>query len=642
MSERMSPENPHARRVLVWSALLFSMLTLAVSWWHWWTFQYGSFDLAFYVQALWLALRGKWMVSLLNVPLLGNHAEPIVFLFAPLFALCPHPMLFVVVQTLAFATMPFTAYRIGQRLELEPKAALLLALVTLITPATFSIGIYEFHPEALAAPLLLLLIEARMAGWRGRFWFWFVVLLSVKENMAALLIMYCGVFAVLEWKRGRAWLIAWNLLPMGLAMAWLLFYGKVISPALNAGNVDYLQLYEPLGTSPGDILGKFFTEPHRVFGALRASLTEGNLLPALLLPLLLLPLFRPRWLLIASPLLAQHLLSWRSSEWSLGAHYPAPFLALFWVAATEALARLRVQTAMAAVVLLAAAVAHFRFGEVRALMAELPALPALLEEREWKARMIAGLAPDAAVIASEGFLSHLATREKLVSVHHILKGLKTLSAGSYVPPASGDAVVIDYADVQTFSVEAGFYHPTNRTRDGRIIASSDRLLHEVLRQQTWKAKALNSVTLLTRGTAPPAVIVGAKPIRLDEQTTLRDLQIIQVAPGVLRCQMAWEFGADRKTFPWMMLVLTDGRQLYPFLRGACAPEAGAGPYAEEWQIVFPASLPAGEYGLSVVLYDNALAAWERRLPPNDMAHALRRIDLGNLKIQPGQFTEASP
>src|SRR5471030_247971 len=143
----MSPENLTARRVLTWSAIVFSALVFLVSWWHWWTFQYGTFDLAFYVQSLWLALRGKWMVSLLNVPLMGNHAEPIVFLLLPLFAVCPHPLLFVAVQTLAFASMPFTAFRIGKLLDLEPKAALFLALATLVTPATLSIAIYEFHPE---------------------------------------------------------------------------------------------------------------------------------------------------------------------------------------------------------------------------------------------------------------------------------------------------------------------------------------------------------------------------------------------------------------------------------------------------------------------------------------------------------------
>src|ERR1700734_208226 len=113
----MSPENRPARRFLTWTALVFSALAFTISWWHWWTFQYGTFDLAFYVQALWLPPRGGGGVSLLNVPLMGNHAEPIVFLLTPLFAICPHPMLFVAVQTLAFATMPFIAWRKHNRLR---------------------------------------------------------------------------------------------------------------------------------------------------------------------------------------------------------------------------------------------------------------------------------------------------------------------------------------------------------------------------------------------------------------------------------------------------------------------------------------------------------------------------------------------
>ena len=72
----MFAESHRTPRSIVWTAILFVGLAFTISWWHWWTFQYGSFDLAFYVQALWLALRGKWMVSLLNVPLMGNHAEP--------------------------------------------------------------------------------------------------------------------------------------------------------------------------------------------------------------------------------------------------------------------------------------------------------------------------------------------------------------------------------------------------------------------------------------------------------------------------------------------------------------------------------------------------------------------------------------
>src|SRR5256885_15003487 len=49
---------------------------------------------------------------------------------------------------------------------------------------------------------------------------------------------------------------------------------------------------------------------------------------------------RPHWLLIAAPILLQHLLSWRSSEWTIYFHYAAPLLPLFWIALAESLAAL--------------------------------------------------------------------------------------------------------------------------------------------------------------------------------------------------------------------------------------------------------------------------------------------------------------
>ena len=634
----MSPERPPTPRLLVWSALIFSAVVFAISWWHWWTFQYGTFDLAFYVQSLWLALRGKWMVSLLNVPLMGNHAEPIVFLLTPLFALCPHPMLFVAVQTLAFATMPFTAWRIGRHLRLDEKAALLMAVATLVTPATASIGIYEFHPEALSAPLLLLLIEARLRERRGLFWLWFLAVLSVKENMAPLLVTFCGVFAMVECRRDRAWQLRWNLVPMGIAAAWLLTYGKFISPALNAGNVDYLQLYGHLGKSPGDIILKFFTEPLRAVGALDRALAQGNIVWSLLLPFLLLPLLRPRWLIIAAPLLLQHLLSWRYSEWSLGAHYPAPFIPLFWIAAAEGLTRLRAQTGIAAAVLLACAGAHFRFGAAREIAAELPALGAILEEREWKAQMIADIPDSAAVTAGLAFLPHLAKREHLVSLHHILKGLKTLSITAYTPPPPGDVVVIDYGDTGTFNTGAGYYHPWSHTDADHFVPSSDRLLHEYLRQAPWKVQSQNSMTVLRRGQPAPPFSFEPSQMKIDEQTTLLAVQVSKRLPGALQLRFAWEFSGERKTFPWMMLVLSDGKHLYPLLKGACAPEAGDGRAFEEWSILFPSWLHAGYHSIFAQFYDGNAAAWQKKLPPNDPTYTLTLIELGGLEIKPGDFT----
>ena len=625
-------------RAIWWGAGLFAGFVFLVSWWQWWTFQYGTFDLAFYVQALWLALRGKWTVSLLNVPLMGNHAEPIVFLLTPIFALCPHPMVFVAAQTLAFATMPFTAWRIARRLGIERPAAICLALATILTPATLSIGIYEFHPEALAAPLLLLLIEARLAEMRGRFWLWFIAVLSVKENMALLLVWFCVVWAVLDWKRGRAWLLRWDFAPLAVAAGWLVFCG-FLSRWLNAGNVDYLQLYGHLGKSGSDISTKFFTEPARVLGALWHALTHGDMLPALLVPFLLLPLLRPRWLLIAGPLLAQHLLSWRYSEWSLGAHYPAPFIPLLWVAAAEMVTRFRAQKTVAAVLLAACVLAHLRWGPARDLAREIPRLAPMLEEREAKAAMLRDIPPTASVTAAVPYLSHLATREQLVSLHHVLKGLKTLSTAAYIPPPASDVVVIDYADTYTFSTVAGYYHPRMKTDAESEVASSDRLLHDYLRPHVWRTHSRNALAVLTRGepqTAPPA---GPTPIVFDETTTLTSMQLIRDLPGLMQFRLGWQFTGERTRFPWMMLVLSDGEHLYPFVKGAGAPEAGPGAAGEDWTFVFPTWMRPRFYGAFIIFYDGNEAAWKKKVPPDDTTFILKQLELGGRERQPGKITE---
>ena len=635
----MPTEPSKTPRAILWGAGLFAGIVFLVSWWQWWTFQYGTFDLAFYVQSLWLALRGEWTVSLLNVPLMGNHAEPIVFLLTPLFAIWPHPMLFVAAQTLAFATMPFTAWRISRRLEIERPAAICLALATVVTPAALSIGIYEFHPEALAAPLLLLLIEARLAERHGRFWLWFIAVLSVKENLALMLVAFCAVWAVLDWKRGRAWVLRWDVVPLGVAAGWLVFCGKVISPWLNAGNVDYLQLYGHLGTSGGDILVKFFTEPERLFKALHVALTHGNLLPAMLVPFLLLPLFRPRWLLIAGPLLGQHLLSWRYSEWSLGAHYPAPFIPLFWIAAAEAMTRIRRQKTAAALLLAACALAHLRWGPARDIALAATQLAPVLEQREWKAQMLRDIPDSASVTAAVPYLSHLATREHLVSLHHVLKGLKTLSTTSYTPPPTSDVVIIDYADTYTFSTVAGYYHPRMRTDAKGEVESSDRLLHDYLRPHAWQVRSRNELTVLTRGEPTPAPPPGATPVVFDETTTLTSMQLVRDLPGVMQFRLGWQFTGERTRFPWMMLVLSDGEHLYPFIKGASVPQAGAGVAGEEWTFVLPSAMRPRFYSAFVIFYDASEAAWKKKLPPDDPTFVLKQFDLGGRERRPGGISD---
>src|SRR5438309_11318476 len=110
----MSKDNERTpgKVVITTLAVIFFLVWTWTSYARWADFQYRSFDLAYYVQAIWQLIHGRFDVSIENVPLLGNHVEPIVFLFATLLAIFRIPMIFVVVQNAVFVSIGPVVYSI--------------------------------------------------------------------------------------------------------------------------------------------------------------------------------------------------------------------------------------------------------------------------------------------------------------------------------------------------------------------------------------------------------------------------------------------------------------------------------------------------------------------------------------------------
>ncbi|HEX8491185.1 MAG TPA: DUF2079 domain-containing protein, partial [Chthoniobacterales bacterium] len=511
----------------------------------------------------------RFEVSVQGVPLLGNHVEPIVLLITPLFLAFRHPLVFIIVQNAALASMGPVAFDIGRRLGLNRRSALLLAAGVLITPATAFIALHEFHPEALTAPFLLLMLQARLRGSLLWHWLWLIAVLACKENMALLVAAYCTVHLVLERKRPLAQLCVWYLWPLALSVLWFLVCTKLITPALNSGNIDYLALYNRLGSSAGDILLKAITEPGRIYTALSQSL-RGNLLWGLLLPFLALPLLRPRWLLISVPILLQHLLSWRSSEWMIFFHYAAPLVPLFWIALAESLVAVdrwksvpfSLRRSLPFLVLGGCVGAQLLLGPARDIALTTANWARQDQDRARKAAFVSQIPPDASVLAPLPYLSHLAMREKLYSLHFVLKGLKTLSREPFAPPPPTDFVLVDYNDSATFDGEAGYYHPAMKTVEGRVIPSSDQLLHEFLRRASWTASSSDELTLLRQGEVAPAALppdLASTPvlqIGMGNILTAITKSGDELTREGFEIRMNWKFEDPRDVFPWMFLKLT--------------------------------------------------------------------------------------
>ncbi|MEO8352382.1 MAG: DUF2079 domain-containing protein [Chthoniobacteraceae bacterium] len=616
-------------RPILWAAIIFFIAIVAMSGWHWWTFRYTTFDLAFYVQALSEALVGRWNVSLLDVPLLGNHAEPIVFLALPLYAAWPHPMLLVVLQTLAVATMPFTAWKICRALDLGEKESFALALATIIAPATGWMALHEFHPETLAAPLILALANARLRQKCAWFWVWWILLVGCKENIALTMVAWSAVLAVIEFRQGWRHLFVWNVAPGLVAGAWMVAYGGWISPMLNGGKVDYLELYSHLGRTAPEIVTGFVTEPSRAFHALQRSLSEGNLLPGVYLPWLGLMLLRPRWLLIGAPILFQHLLSWRPSEWEIYCHYAAPLVALAWLGMAEAVARFRHPLHWSRAVLAGSVIAQIVLGPSTEIFQELGAARGHLAERRWKAELLQPIQSrrDASVMASMGFLSHLADRERLHSLHHLLKGLKTLSRARYHPPKV-DVMAIDFGDESTFSRASGYYHPTMRTVTGEIVPSSDALLSDYLSEAFWIRRATNAVSIFERSDP----IVDDR--HSSEAQTIAEIRELSNRGAILRAH--FQSPKTGALFPWAVLAATRGETLVTIPLGPVGLGSHDSALAEEWWIRWPPEMTSGTYELTCLFYDPLRSQSATGPPhlPRGRDSWLDRVKLGQVTLPP--------
>jgi hypothetical protein len=383
-------------------------------------------------------------------------------------------------------------------------------------------------------------------------------------------------------------------------------------------------------------------------------LTHGNLVWGLFFPFLFLPLLRPRWMVVSAPILLQHLLSWRSSEWMIYFHYAAPLLPLFWIALVEAVAAQKIWKSVSAFVvrglpwllILACVIAQMWLGPAGGIAATTADWFAHRSDRTRKNAFISQIPSRASVVAPLPYLSRLAMREKLYSLHYILKGLKTLSRASYQPPPPTDFVLIDYLDSATFDPGAGYYHPTMKTVDGRIIPSSDRLLHEFLKHALWEAECRDELTLYRNSpTGTGAHLPGNMSIfqigKHTELVTIGKADEVLSNKYPLEIYLEWDFHGQRDVFPWMLLRLTNDKNEDKFLtKGLCAPQAEEGIFNDNWSITSTQGLPAGDYLAAAIFIDNSKRAWFEVTGGGGEASTLltRPIPLGHVRVS----TETAP
>ena len=274
--------------------------------------------------------------------LFGDHFQPIVAVIAPFFRVFPSAATLLVAQALLAALSVFPVSQIArEKLGLGPGRAIAVAY-------GFSWGLqqmvdYDFHEIAFAVPLLAFSLSALLRGrLRAAVW-WAVPLVFAKEDQG-FTVAAIGLYLIVGGLRAKTpgaveadgrrriraglflliWGFAWSFLAIG-----------VIIPHFNpAHHYDYW--------SDGGVLapGGHLTAAGLIGQLFHAWPDKLQTTVLLLLPTVFIALRSPL-ALIALPSLLLRFLSTDSSFWGTAWHYNATVMPVMFIAAVDALARIR-------------------------------------------------------------------------------------------------------------------------------------------------------------------------------------------------------------------------------------------------------------------------------------------------------------
>jgi uncharacterized membrane protein len=313
-------------RQLLWASMVsFAITFSALSALRHRAFSTGRFDLGNMVQAVWSTAQGDVLeatsLSGEQFVRLGAHFDPILATFAPAWLLWPSPTMLLTAQAVLIALGALPVFWLARKHLQSDRAALGFALAYLLLPPLQWMTLSEFHPVALATPLLLYafwyLDEERLVAFAV-----FAGLAVLTKEHVALTVAVFGLWHAVSRRRLFPGLA---ISAAGVAVT-AVAVGVVIPHFSPTGESSFYGRYGELGGSPGEVLRTLFTDPGEVAAEL-ATRRDATYLFQLLLPLAALPFLAPLVLLGAAPEVGLNLLSATRTQTSIHFHYAAASLA---------------------------------------------------------------------------------------------------------------------------------------------------------------------------------------------------------------------------------------------------------------------------------------------------------------------------
>jgi len=398
---------------------------------------------------------------------LAAHVDPILVLFAPLWWIWPSADLLLVVQAVAVALGALPVFWPARKHLASARAGAGFALAYLLYPATGWLTLNEFHPVALATPLLLFafwyLDEDRLLPFAL-----FAIAGSACKEEIGLVVAGFGVWYAIAHRR---WLAGAAIAALGGAWA-AIAIGVVIPHYHAGGESDFYGRYSEVGGSAGGIVKTAFTHPLRIIEAAFGS-RDLRFLLELVAPLAALSLLAPLVLVAALPELAINLLSAATTQTSIHFHYTAGLIPPLVIAAIFGAKRLsRWAVPVAAAVVLATLIGNYRLGPIPGWRhvpggERFQATAARVTDHDRIAERALELIPPKAVVSATNTLgAHLSARRRVLSFPFLQDA--TWIAADETQPGYADR----YAPLPTAVQLAAL----RRSADWRLVFEDDGIL----------------------------------------------------------------------------------------------------------------------------------------------------------------------
>jgi uncharacterized membrane protein len=296
-------------------------------------FESNAFELGIYDQVAYLIGAGKTpFSSFLEIHHMGNHAAWVMYPVGLLYKIYPDVHWLLLIQAISLALGALPTWSLARQAGLNNSISSAIALIYLFYPLVFNVNLFDFHPEVIALPALLVAILA--ARLNKTWWFCAAILLVLScKAVLSLTVAAMGFWLLFFEKKRNCGLIA-----LFLGVGWFLVATQAVIPYFNQGREHAgIGRYGYLGNSVLEIAANLILKPHLILGRLFSWDT---------LEYLVLLVFPVIWwlspkhltpLISALPMLAMNILSDIPAQRDLIHQYSIPILPFLLVAVISTL-----------------------------------------------------------------------------------------------------------------------------------------------------------------------------------------------------------------------------------------------------------------------------------------------------------------